>query len=81
MAGTPLPILNTRRNWIRMRTFTSLRWLAVAGQLVAVVFASEFLGIGLRLDLCLLAIAASLAFNLITAMNTRPPLRSWCWRR
>lgn len=58
-----------------MRTFTSLRWLAVAGQLVAVVFASEFLGIGLRLDLCLLAIAASLAFNLITAMNTRPNLR------
>ena len=49
-----------------------LRWLAVAGQVGAVVVATQVLNIHLRLDLCALAIAASVAFN-IAAMVMHPP--------
>ena len=51
--------------WIRLRTLVALRWLAIAGQSAAVIVANLILNVDLRLDLCGLAIAASILFNLL----------------
>ena len=61
----PISRNTARSDWIRLRTLIMLRWLAVAGQGAAVLVATQFLNIQLRLDLCLLAIAASAAFNIV----------------
>ncbi|MEX0968831.1 MAG: ActS/PrrB/RegB family redox-sensitive histidine kinase [Paracoccaceae bacterium] len=65
----------SRAGWLRLRTLVNLRWVAVIGQLVAVFVASYLLEISLRLDLCLVVIALSAAFNisssLITSQTTR----------
>lgn len=50
---------------VRLRTLIALRWLAIAGQIIAVAVASFVLDLDLRQDLCALAIAASIAFNII----------------
>ena len=62
---------STRGDWVRLRTLVMLRWLAVAGQFVAVIVASRFLDLNLRMDLCLTAIGASAIFNII-ASSTNP---------
>ena len=50
--------------WVRLQTLVNLRWLAIAGQLVAVGMATQILHLDLRLDICLLLIACSALFNL-----------------
>jgi len=62
---------NSRGNWVRLRTLVALRWLAISGQIAAVLIASQFLNLNLRLDLCTLAIAASVLFNIV-ALATNP---------
>ncbi|OYW84326.1 MAG: two-component sensor histidine kinase, partial [Hyphomonas sp. 32-62-5] len=47
----------------RLRTFITLRWLAVAGQTAAVLFVAFGLGFNLPLALCLAIIAASAWLN------------------
>ena len=54
-----------RGNWVRLRTLLTLRWMAIAGQLGAVLVASQVLGFQLPLALCMLAISASVSFNVI----------------
>ncbi len=53
-----------RRDWVRLRTLIYLRWLAVLGQTIAVIVATEYLDIALRLDLCALLIGLSALFNI-----------------
>jgi len=64
-----------RGNTVRLRTLIYLRWLAVLGQTTAVVVATEFLGLDLRIDLCALIISVSallnIALSLILPENTR----------
>ncbi len=55
---------DARGNWVRLRTLTSLRWLAVAGQSVAVIVADQWLDIRLPLELCAITISASVCFNI-----------------
>ena len=38
----------TRANWIRLRTMIFLRWIAIAGQLVAVTLTPQIFGIATR---------------------------------
>jgi len=61
--------------WLRLRTMILLRWLALGGQLAAVLVASLGLGLDIRLPLCAVVIGASAAFNglilLMTAENRR----------
>lgn len=54
---------HVRTNWVRLRTLIYLRWLAVLGQTIAVILATQYLDIVLRLDLCLLLIGLSASFN------------------
>ena len=40
----------THNDWLRLRTVLGLRWVAISGQLLAVLFAHYVLGIDLPLD-------------------------------
>ncbi|QHQ35987.1 sensor histidine kinase RegB [Algicella marina] len=56
--------IRARRDWVRLRTLIYLRWLAVLGQTIAIVVATQFLAIDLRLDFVFLLIAGSALFNI-----------------
>ena len=58
---------------VRLRTLVLIRWIAVAGQLAAVLIVEFGLGWALPLDAALAAIAASVLLNL--AMTFRRPQR------
>ncbi|MFN0022435.1 MAG: ActS/PrrB/RegB family redox-sensitive histidine kinase [Parvularculaceae bacterium] len=57
------------RGPIRIRTLTTLRWLAVAGQLSAILFVHFVFGFPVELGLCLGAIAASVWLNIFAALR------------
>ncbi len=59
----------SRGDWVRLRTLVALRWLAIAGQTGAVFVASRYIGLDLRLDLCGLAIGASVLFNIVALLS------------
>lgn len=51
---------NTARSeWVRLRTLINLRWLAIAGQCVAIAVAFYVLDLELQLGLTVAAIGAS----------------------
>ncbi len=54
-----------RTDWVRLRTLIALRWMAVAGQLLAILVGDQLIGLQLPLGLCLLAVGASIIANLI----------------
>lgn len=54
-----------RSNWIRLRTMILLRWVAIVGQLVALLVAEHWYGLQLELGLCYLAVGISVIGNLI----------------
>lgn len=64
--------MNALRGPIRLRTLTALRWLAVAGQTLAIVIVHFALGFPTPLGLCLGAIAASAWLNLFTTLRFSP---------
>lgn len=64
--------MNALRGPVRLRTLTTLRWLAVAGQSVAIVVVHFALGFPTPLGLCLAAIAASAWLNLFTVLRFSP---------
>ena len=55
---------NARSEWVRLRTLINLRWLAIAGQCVAIAVAYYVLDLDLHLGLSVAAIGASVIFNL-----------------
>ncbi|MDK3071801.1 ActS/PrrB/RegB family redox-sensitive histidine kinase [Sedimentitalea sp. JM2-8] len=55
----------SRSNWIRLRTLILLRWVAIAGQLIAITVAQRMYHLQLELGLCYLAIGVSVIGNLI----------------
>lgn len=64
--------MNALRGPVRLRTLTTLRWLAVAGQTVAILLVHFGLGFPAPLGLCLGAIAASAWLNLFTVLRFSP---------
>ncbi len=64
--------LNALREPVRLRTLTTLRWLAAAGQTVAIISVHFGLGFPTPLGLCLGAIAASAWLNLFTILRFSP---------
>ena len=54
----------TRRNWIRLRTLVTLRWVAIAGQIAALTLAQRLYGLQLEIALCYAAIGLSVIANL-----------------
>lgn len=73
MDPSPRNRLQASSSRLRLQTLLRLRWIAVSGQLVAVLGTRFGLGFELPLLWCLAAIAASAAFNL--ALRLRFPAR------
>jgi len=57
--------LQARGDWVRLRTLLTLRWLAVVGQAVAVLAASQGMDFQLPLVACALLISASASINVV----------------
>jgi len=51
--------------WVRLRTLVLLRWIAVAGQIAAIVISQRLFVLDLNLGLCALAIGLSVALNVV----------------
>ncbi|MHA7870839.1 MAG: ActS/PrrB/RegB family redox-sensitive histidine kinase [Hyphococcus sp.] len=64
--------MNALRGPVRLRTLTTLRWLAVIGQTMAVSVVHFWLGFPVPLGLCLGAIAVSAWLNLFTLLRFSP---------
>lgn len=64
--------MNALRGPVRLRTLTALRWLAVAGQTVAIIVVHFALGFPTPLGLCLGAIAASAWLNIFITLRYSP---------
>jgi two-component system sensor histidine kinase RegB len=60
------------RGPIRIRTLTTLRWLAVGGQISAILVVHFVFGFPVELGLCLGAIAASVWLNIFVALRFSP---------
>lgn len=56
---------HSRGNWVRLRTMILLRWIAIAGQLAALIIAQRMFNLTLEIGLCYLAIGISVVGNLI----------------
>lgn len=65
----------TSAGWLRLRTLTRLRWLAVFGQLVAVVGVFYGLGFDLPLGLCLALVSLSAWLNILLHVRRVEGLR------
>jgi two-component system sensor histidine kinase RegB len=55
-------------NMVRLRTLILLRWMAIAGQIAAILVASQVYGLQLPLGLCALAVGLSVMANLLLVM-------------
>ncbi len=65
-AGITLPDRETQGDWIRLRTLIVLRWMAIAGQLAAIVVADRVYAMQLPLGLCYLAVGTAVMANLFS---------------
>lgn len=57
--------LRARGDWVRLRTLVTLRWMAIAGQVAALLIASQGMGFQLPLAACALLISASASVNVV----------------
>lgn len=55
----------SRSNWIRLRTIILVRWIAIAGQAVALIIAYQKFDLELEYGLCALAVGISISGNLV----------------
>jgi two-component system sensor histidine kinase RegB len=62
----PAPIFGTERSdWVRLRTLIVLRWMAIAGQLLAIIVGDQLVGLQLPLGLCFVVVGTSVIANLV----------------
>ena len=52
-----------RSNWVRMRTLITLRWVAIVGQITAILVAIRVFGLQIEVGLAVLVIMASVIAN------------------
>lgn len=57
---------DTRSDWVRLRTLILLRWMAITGQIAAILVADHVYGLELPVGLCYMAVGASVIANLIS---------------
>lgn len=55
-------------DWVRLRTLTTLRWVAIVGQTAAMVAAPYYFNLDLPVGPCSLAIGASVALNIAVSL-------------
>lgn len=59
---------DARSDWVRLGTLLTLRWLAAAGQIMAVLAAYFLFEVSLRLDQTLFVILLSVSFNIVAQL-------------
>ncbi|WP_323038439.1 sensor histidine kinase RegB [Gemmobacter sp.] len=64
--ATDLQVRTESSTWIRLRTLILLRWIAVAGQVAAILAASVWFGMALPLGPCAMAVGLSVIANLVS---------------
>lgn len=65
-AGPGLFPADTDSEAVRLRTLILLRWMAIAGQLVAITVAWQYFGLQLPLGLCFAVVGAAIVANLVS---------------
>ena len=55
---------DTRSYWVKLRTLILLRWLAITGQVAAIITAMVFFDLVLPMGLCALVIGAAVIANM-----------------
>ena len=55
-----------RSSWVRLRTLVILRWIAILGQIIALIVSVRILGLDLEVGLAAMAIGASIIANLFS---------------
>jgi two-component system, sensor histidine kinase RegB len=78
-SAAPVPTLWTARSRVRLRTLILLRWLAIAGQIGAVLFVRFGLDIAFPLPWALAAIAVSIGLNLTLISRRRSQELAYEW--
>ncbi len=63
---TALAVQDGVSNWVRLRTLILLRWMAIVGQLAAILVADRVYGLQLPLGLCFAAVAVAVAANIFS---------------
>ena len=58
---------DTRSEWVRLRTLVLLRWMAITGQLAALIVADRLVGMQLPLGLCYMVVGAAVIANLVAS--------------
>lgn len=54
-----------RENWISLRTITMVRWIAIVGQVTALIVAQQLFALDLEYELCFLAVGVSALVNVV----------------
>ena len=57
-----------RGEWIRLRTMIFIRWVAVTGQLAAIIIAFQYFELALDLSLCFFAVGLSALANIVASL-------------
>ena len=57
-----------RGEWIRLRTTIFIRWVAVTGQLAAIIIAFQYFELALDLSLCFFAVGLSALANIVAGL-------------
>ena len=57
-----------RGEWIRLRTMIFIRWVAVTGQLAAIIIAFQYFELALNLSLCFFAVGLSALANIVASL-------------
>ena len=57
-----------RGEWIRLRTMIFIRWVAVTGQLAAIIIAFQYFELALDLSLCFFAVGLSALANILASL-------------
>ncbi|MBP9048238.1 MAG: ActS/PrrB/RegB family redox-sensitive histidine kinase [Tabrizicola sp.] len=68
IATAGIPAHDAGANMVRLRTLILLRWMAIAGQVAAIIGASQAYALQLPLGLCALAVGLSVVANLLLSM-------------
>lgn len=59
----------SRSEWVRLRTLVSLRWLAILGQILAVLGAHFILNVSFEIYFCFLTIGLSIILNVVCSIT------------
>ena len=59
---------NARSNWMRLRTLVTVRWVAITGQILALVIGQKLYGLSLAIGPCFAVIGLSIIANIFAVL-------------